>query len=216
MMMQFSSDHDLVAFDLDDTLYKEIDFLHSAYRHIAQTIGHPEAYEYMIRWYEQGKNVFQLLIRHFSLDYSLEQLLELYRFHEPDITLDSTVAQVIKALHSAQIPMAVITDGRSRTQRTKIHALGLNTLLSAILISEEIGYTKPHPEAFLRLQESFPSRRYTYVADNTAKDFLAPNQLGWATVCLLDNGRNIHPQTFDLPTDYLPRHRITTLTDLLL
>ena len=38
MMMQFLSDKDIVVFDLDDTLYKEIDYLFSAYHAIAESI----------------------------------------------------------------------------------------------------------------------------------------------------------------------------------
>jgi putative hydrolase of the HAD superfamily len=33
------------------------------------------------------------------------------------------------------------------------------------------------------------------------KDFVWPNRLGWTTVQLLDNGRNVHSQTIQLPGD---------------
>ena len=32
------------------------------------------------------------------------------------------------------------------------------------------------------------------MGDNLKKDFLTPNRLGWQTVCLRDDGRNIHKQ----------------------
>ena len=38
---------------------------------------------------------------------------------------------------------------------------------------------------------------FTYVGDNPRKDFIAPNALGWQTVCLKDDGRNIHRQRVD-------------------
>ena len=54
----------VVCFDLDDTLYKEIDFVESAYREIAETVGHPEAVSLMLDWYHQGENVFLKLNQH--------------------------------------------------------------------------------------------------------------------------------------------------------
>jgi putative hydrolase of the HAD superfamily len=42
---------------------------------------------------------------------------------------------------------------------------------------------------------------FAYVADNPMKDFVWPNRLGWTTVQLLDNGRNVHSQTIQLPGD---------------
>ena len=48
--MPFLSDT-VICFDLDDTLYKEIDYLKSAYKEIAVWVGHPEAAEQMLDWY---------------------------------------------------------------------------------------------------------------------------------------------------------------------
>jgi putative hydrolase of the HAD superfamily len=55
---------------------------------------------------------------------------------------------------------------------------------------------------------------YYYVGDNTSKDFVAPNRLGWTTICLLDDGRNIHKQDFSLPQDMLPQHKISKIRDI--
>ena len=44
----------VVVFDLDDTLYKEIDFLKSAYKEIATSIGNPELIQQMLEWYKNG------------------------------------------------------------------------------------------------------------------------------------------------------------------
>ena len=51
----------VVVFDLDDTLYKEIDFLKSAYMEIASWIeesyGKIGVYEYMLSCYKQKLHV---------------------------------------------------------------------------------------------------------------------------------------------------------------
>ena len=45
------------------------------------------------------------------------------------------------------------------------------------------------------------------------KDFVAPNHLGWITICLLDDGRNIHHQNFSLTQSMLPQHMISQITE---
>ena len=93
--------------------------------------------------------------------------------------------------------------------------MGLEFFFDDILISEETGYSKPSEEPYRFFMEKYPECEYIYVGDNPAKDFLAPNKLGWMTVCLLDNGQNIHPQDFSLASEYLPQHRIKDITELL-
>ena len=60
-MMRFSSDKDIVVFDLDDTLYKEIDYLLSAYHAIADAV-HLDVTDEMLDWYNAGKNAFLCLL----------------------------------------------------------------------------------------------------------------------------------------------------------
>ena len=53
---------------------------------------------------------------------------------------------------------------------------------------------------------------FTYVGDNLKKDFIAPNALGWQTVCLKDDGRNIHRQEVeDLEEEMRPKRWIEGL-----
>lgn len=59
-------------------------------------------------------------------------------------------------------------------------------------------------------------RDFTYVGDNPRKDFIAPNALGWLTVCLKDDGRNIHKQDFTSITALaLPKKTIESLKELI-
>lgn len=57
---------------------------------------------------------------------------------------------------------------------------------------------------------------FAYVGDNLKKDFIAPNALGWQTVCLKDDGRNIHRQRVDdIEERMMPKRWIKTLLELL-
>ena len=209
----------VVVFDLDDTLYKEQDYLRSAYHAIAAQIesryGLEGIFDRMLRWWQEGKNVFQHLIDAYGLDMTVDDLLTVYRSHVPAIRLDEETKSLLDRLHRHAV-LGLITDGRSLTQRHKIDALGLSVYMDEqdILISGETGFEKPSDEPFRHFMERYPSRTYYYIGDNPAKDFIAPNRLGWTTVCLLDDGRNIHPQHFGLSQQMLPHHRISQLSEI--
>lgn len=194
----------VVVFDLDDTLYKEVDYLKSAYREIASLVyptlksdfkEQDEVYRWMRLNYQQGKNVFDELMR-YGVPFDKQELLRIYREHKPTIGLSDGAIEVLEALKKEGHIIGLITDGRSLTQRNKIEALELGKFIesSLVLISEETGYSKPSLESYRYVMHRYPESNYVYVGDNPWKDFYAPNQLGWMTICLKSDGRNIHPQ----------------------
>ncbi len=206
----------VIAFDLDDTLYKEIDFLKSAYIEIASIVdkSHPETlYNNMISNYYKGNNVFKFISETYPA-YTVERLLEIYREHYPSISLSNEEWNVLLKLKTEAIT-GLITDGRSLTQRNKIKALGLENYFDKIVISEEIGYSKPDIRLFNEFKK-FDVSQYYYIANDTKKDFVTPNRIGWITICLLDvNNQNIQKQDFSLSEYYLPQIKIKSLNELL-
>lgn len=203
------------VFDLDDTLYKEIDFLKSAYKYIASYVDKDSSnslYIKMLEFYYSGENVFKIICQSYP-QYSIDKLLELYRGHYPDITLDSDTTTTLSYLKNYG-KAGLITDGRSLTQRNKIKALGIENYFDKILISEEMGYSKPDIRLFQQFHE-YDACTYFYIANDTNKDFLGPNKLGWKTVCLMDNDKiNILEQNFNLEKEYLPTYKINNIIDL--
>ena len=218
--MMLSMCKKVVCFDLDDTLYKEVDYLKSAYHEIADLVekksSSQDVYDKMIAWWEAGENVFGNLISSCHLDVTVDDLLEIYRKHQPQICLDEATQRILSQLLQT-CQLGIISDGRSVTQRNKIKALGLSEFFEwpDIYISDEVGHLKTAPYSFEKIMERYPDCEYMYVGDNPAKDFLVPNRLGWITVCLLDNGQNIHPQDFSLPEEYLPKKTINNISELL-
>ncbi len=210
----------VICFDLDDTLYKEIDFLKSAYREIALHAAQGDrrladrAYTEMLQAYKDGGNAFLRLNEWLGLMTPVADYLTMYRVHRPDIHLEEEVVATLDALKTAGHTIAIITDGRSVQQRNKMAALGLNRWIEEgdIIISEEIGSEKPAEANYRRVMERHPeAERFVYVGDNPAKDFIAPNRLGWTTICLLDNGENIHPQRFgDAQPQAQPQYKVAT------
>lgn len=202
----------VICFDLDDTLYKEIDYLESAYRELAEyASGHchgcsdlvpllaHKAYEVMLSAYHKGQNAFEELNTFLGLSLPVSDYLNIYRSHKPKISLSFDVAQTLDALKDESVRIGLITDGRSVQQRNKIESLGLSRWIrnEDIIISEEFGSEKPALANYEFFMKRYPECvDFTYVGDNPQKDFIAPNALGWMTVCLKDNGRNIHKQDF--------------------
>ena len=209
-----------IVFDLDDTLYKEIDFVKSAYLYINQYLKkiYGEDFSQHIENCLKNKiNFYDIIdskLNHNQI-FPIEKYLELYRFHPPDINLSDDTVDFINKLLNLNIEFSIITDGRSISQRNKISALGLNSLVKNIIISEETGFEKPHSNNFKILNRIYTDTKLIYIADNTSKDFSAPNNLKWDTICLLDNGRNIHKQNFDLEFNFLPKLKITTFKELI-
>lgn len=206
----------VICFDLDDTLYKEIDFVKSAYGEIAESVGHPEDVSRMLEWYQEGKNVFAELISTYQLKWTIADFIQLYRTHYPNIFLEPKVRQYLESLKESGTLVGLITDGRSISQRNKIKALGLEGFFDIEVISEEFGSEKPNVKNYLVVQERFPERkRFVYVGDNPNKDFIAPNLLNWVTVCLKNDGRNIHGQDFSLPQEYMPQFVVDKLEEII-
>lgn len=193
----------VIVFDLDDTLFKEIDFLKSAYRQIARLVSNgdkreDEVYQVMLDTYLRGGNAFETVVRRYepeSLD--VQSMLTIYRNHKPRIALDEDTRTTLEQLQSDGVILGIISDGRQTQQMNKVLALGLNRFVDEddIVINEDRDRMKPDERSFRRFMDKYgPAADYFYVGDNTDKDFIAPNKLGWTSVCLLDDGRNIHKQ----------------------
>ena len=209
-----------IVFDLDDTLYKEIEFVKSAYDYISNYIE--SRYNLDLSSDVQGCiddriSFFDIIKSRLKRNesFSIEKYLELYRYHYPDISLSDDVNEFLDNISKKNIDFSIITDGRSISQNNKINALGLNHRAKTIIISEETGYEKPHVHNFKIIEHAYPDKKLLYIADNTSKDFIAPNSLKWDTVCLLNNGQNIHEQNFDLNQDYLPKFKVNSFNEII-
>lgn len=213
----------VVVFDLDDTLYKEIDFLRSAYHELSMVLESKYALSnvYSLLWesYSQGLNAFNELNKSYGIDISLNDFLSIYRLHIPKIALSIDTRKVLEVLVQKEVCLGVLTDGRAITQSQKMKSLGLDEYIPMEnwIISENIGFEKPSLKGYLYFQEKYfsDSSSYYYVGDNTDKDFKAPNKLKWESFCLLDNGSNIHKQNFSQSKEMLPTHILNNIVDLL-
>ena len=215
-----------IAFDLDDTLYKEKDFVESGRNAVAEAIAAAKGLDAstLRRVTAEGADAFDALLGFLATkgisDYTIAGVLDIYRSHKPDIRLDAEAEATLTELHRRGTDIALITDGRSVTQRNKIEALGLYRFFAPdrIHISGETGADKHTPLAYMNVANSAVApRRLVYVGDNPAKDFVNANLAGWTTVMLRDSRRiNVHQQNLrNVPSNYRPRIVIDRLTEIL-
>lgn len=210
----------VVVFDLDDTLYPEADYVDSGVRHVCAQIA---------RLY--GKDLYPTLqaamLENRKTDWlalacelaglpaaAKESLLWAYRLHEPDIRLTESCLTALQKIRSTASAVAVLTDGRSVTQRLKLSALGLGDWPA--YVSEDYGASKPDPERFLAIQSHYPAQHHVYVADNVKKDFIGCNPLGWVGIGVRGSSRNVHSQsTENVPPTALPACWVSDWNELL-
>jgi putative hydrolase of the HAD superfamily len=186
-----------VVFDLDDTLYPERQFVRSGYRAVAEylseTTGRNEPFDKWL-WQRflagQTSRAFDALSDHFALGLSpdtIADLVDVYRFHRPDIQPYEDIPPLLEWI-AARGRLGVISDGPARMQQQKFQALALPDVFepSAVIFTDTLGeeFAKPHTRAFECIVERLgvPHEACVYIADNPAKDFLAPNRLGWRSV----------------------------------
>ena len=184
-----------IVFDLDDTLYPEREYVQSGYRVIAAALASEEwdrsrIYDLLWQEFESGdrRRVFNSILRQMDREDSPEEitrLVKIYRQHRPELTLDRDVRALLETLKS-QFKLGLVTDGFLPAQKLKVQALDLESFFDSICYTEELGreYWKPATKAFERISRALQCepQQCVYVADNPAKDFIAPNQLGWQSI----------------------------------
>ena len=198
------------VFDLDDTLYPEREYVRSGYRFVASRLaasrpGDRGAAEYL-HWLWQrflagrAERAFDALSEHFELGLSPEEIGDLvtaFRGHSPRIRPWRDMADLVERLQE-DLRLGLLSDGYLPTQRLKLDALGLAGFFEVAVFTEELGREcwKPSPAGFEMAAERLgaPHERCAYVADNPAKDFIAPNALGWRTI-QLRRAAQVHADT---------------------
>lgn len=212
----------VVFFDLDDTLYDQLQpfslALQSENFIIERTLIEPlfrkvRFYSDLLwKTYINGKIDLdslrtERLIRscnEFNLDLSIEKarmIQAAYEKQQNSITPFSGVIELIINLQKHNKMVGIITNGPVEHQLNKIKALQLIPLISRdkIFISEGIGIAKPNKEIFQYVQKKLEvdAHQCCYTGDNWENDIVAPIEAGWKTVWF--NHRNRDPETSHIP-----------------
>ena len=193
-----------VVFDLDDTLYDEIDYCKSGFTAVAEFLANlskspPAERIFGALWgqFTAGNRTrtFNTALDELGISYDDEhvgKLVNIYRGHIPKITLPQDSRDVLCEL-STKYTLALLTDGFLPGQQLKVQALGIEEYFKCIIYTEQLGREcwKPSPAGFEKIMRILKAKpeNMVYVADNEKKDFIAPNKLGFLTAQLIRPAR---------------------------
>jgi putative hydrolase of the HAD superfamily len=149
-----------VLFDLDGTLHDRAATIDAFARDQFYRLGtnEKEVERYINRFVELDGNgmvwksqVYSQLIKEFKLKNrpAVETLVAEYIQLYPNFAIPMEDANyVLETLKKQKMMVGILTNGRTELQRSVITALGFNTLVDTIVISEEVGFRKPQQEIF--------------------------------------------------------------------
>lgn len=214
-----------VVLDLDDTLYPEQAYAFSGFAavgawlrgRVACAFDPAERMRALFLAGERG-HIFDCLLAELAVPDApalLPEMIQCYRTHRPAIAFHPD-ARLALDRWRGRFRMGLISDGPLAMQQAKVDALGLSAMLDEIVLTGQWGaeYSKPHPRAFEHLEAKFSIRgpALVYVADNCAKDFVAPRQLGWQTIWVHRPGSVYYDAK--PPPNGKPEHQVESLSQL--
>ncbi len=190
----------VVVFDLDDTLYDEIDYCRSGFQAVSEFLSKltktkPAKSILDILWKEfierNRTRTFNTALEKIGIpcdDKLIAELVNVYRIHIPQITLPQDSKDVLDQL-SKKYTLAMLTDGFLPAQKLKVQALGIEKFFKYIVYTEELGRDcwKPSPIGFEKILHTLKVKpeNSVYIADNEKKDFITPNKMGFLTIRLV-------------------------------
>ena len=186
---------ELVAFDLDNTLYDEGLWFDAALPpiavHLGARSGRPaETIETRLRTIlrEKGRHyhhLFDDVLRELRLtpEPHLRDVLEIFRDAPAHLELFPSMRSLLDDL-AARYRLGLITSGQRSVQERKVDLLGIRPLFAAIVFSSTLPENKPGRMPFEQLLCAIgvQARRAVYVGDNPLFDFRGANELGMLTI----------------------------------
>ena len=184
--------------DLDDTLYNEVDFVISGYNHIYKWISKNLNLDVQYKPNKKDvinniKNHIQTFIKknNFEEKYSIK-FIKLMREHKPNISLSNSNLKKLKVISEKFKNLVLVTNGRSISQRNKLHSLNIKKFFREILISEEFGFKKPDKIFYEKLIEKYKNYNLIFIGDNIEIDLITPINKSLKTILIRNQNNRIH------------------------
>ncbi|ADP10168.1 nucleotidase [Erwinia sp. Ejp617] len=117
--------------------------------------------------------------------------------------------ELLNAL-KGKVKIGIITNGFTALQQARLEHTGFSGYFDLLVISEQVGYAKPHPAIFgyaLNHMANPPRNRVLMVGDNPDSDILGGINAGMAT-CWLNQDHRSKPQGIN------PDWQVSSLTEL--
>lgn len=181
-----------VIVDLDDTLFREHDYVLSGYAAVIDALPLGVSLDDGLARLQtifagpERSRAFNAFLEPLGKEELVPQAIDIYRNHLPRVTLLPEAQAFLQAARDAH-RLAIVTDGPLRMQRNKVEALGVARLVDAVICSDAIdgrNSWKPSPVPYeaAAAELGVNPEQCIYVGDNPHKDFLGARRAGMASV----------------------------------
>ena len=198
-----------IIFDIDDTLYHRQDPFTLAFDKLFPDLSVIDRSQLFKQFLKHGNALFedsmtgripmdemyikrfQMALADFRISVTEQEALEFqsaYLWEQEHIKLHPAYIEMLDCCREHSVFLGIITNGPSKHQRLKYHALGLTGWIpeEAVIASGDVGISKPNAEIFriaekkwnLELSQAF------YVGDSYEHDILSSKSVGWHTIWL--------------------------------
>lgn len=220
-----------IIFDLDDTLYGEMNYVREAFGHVASylakqyDLSQTQILEEMLSFLKQegrGK-IFNKVCDLHGIQEDIGKLVSIYRETSPKIQLYKDAESFLQIIEDKRIKTGLVTDGDALVQWSKINALHLTKRLDSVIVTDDLytkegkkGRSKPDPYVFQMCLEKLHCKpvETIYIGDNPQKDFIGARKLGMGTI-RIKRAEGSHITDVPLP-GYEADQEIVLLTDILI
>jgi putative hydrolase of the HAD superfamily len=128
---------------------------------------------------------------------TLENLVAFWREQFPRCNVEREgVTPTLRRLAEMGLKLGVVSNGMVLSQYAKLEAIGIRSLFSAILISEEVGIKKPDPRIFRMALERLgvPANEAVFVGDHPMLDAAAARNVGMRAIWLNARAEAMPPE----------------------
>lgn len=226
-------------FDVDDTLYDQLEPFSRAFHQVYGASAEPSLCEEIYRLSRiysdqvfdeaQAGHMTMEDMYVYRISYALRdchlpttraqalQFQTAYATYQQEITLIPEMAAVLDWCRSHTQTLGIITNGPTTHQKEKIRALGLTRWIAPdhIFVSEEMQVSKPDVRLFHLVQAQLhldPARTW-YIGDSFQNDVIGAKRAGWKAIWLNRRSRPM-PQDTPVRPDYVVGGREGDLLEL--
>nr|WP_035724439.1 HAD family hydrolase [Gracilibacillus boraciitolerans] len=225
-----------IIFDVDDTLYDQLQPFHKAvHQQLNTSFNNDEikalylaSRKYSDEVFEKHMNGGEITAldlqtyritkacQDFGISLTYQQAVtfqETYLHEQQQIQLFPAIVELLDSLYANNKQLAILTNGEVDHQMMKVQRLGITQWVPAehIFVSARVGYSKPSQKLFEYVENTLElDKDHTvYIGDSFENDIIGAKQMGWSAIWMN------HRQRTKPVSNHQPDHTIESSDDLL-